>query len=226
MPPILAITVWPTLKGFVIRPLLPSLRAGNYHSNRASPDARHDSSSLDKTGREQKARTGLSPVNAPLFTTWKLLLAVRERIVSFSYVWVERICSSKMFRSAALATKSYWMSRAAASISWARGRTRTSSVKFSQRTMPERSTRNSAGREMSWPSEPAAACRRPKRRMTSKLGSERKVNVRPALRRKLAETSGGSTLMATGRTPRAWNSGSCSWIPRNSRTQKGHQSPR
>jgi hypothetical protein len=56
------------------------------------------------------------------------------------------------------------MSWAAVSISSARGRTRTSSVKFSQRTVPEPSTRNSAGREM---------------------------KVRFALRHKLAETSGG-----------------------------------
>jgi hypothetical protein len=100
----------------------------------------------------------------------------------------------------------YWIARAAASISSARARTRTSSVKFSQRTVPERSTKNSAGREMSRPSGPAAACSRPYCRITSKLGSDSNVKVRLALCCKLLETSGRSTLMATGRTPLAWNS--------------------
>ncbi len=47
---------------------------------------------------------------------------------------------------------------AAASISSALARTRMSSVKLVQRTVPEESTRNSAGRAMSWPSGPPPAC--------------------------------------------------------------------
>src|SRR5207244_10501845 len=52
----------------------------------------------------------------------------------------------------------HWMARAAASICSARGLTRMSSVKFSQRTVPERSTKNSAGREMSCSLGPPALC--------------------------------------------------------------------
>jgi len=48
----------------------------------------------------------------------------------------------------------YRMERAAASNLSARGLTRMSSVKFSQRTVPERSIRNSAGRAISVPSGP------------------------------------------------------------------------
>jgi hypothetical protein len=40
------------------------------------------------------------------------------------------------------------------------------------------------------------------------------------------ETSGGSTLIATGRTPADLNSLSRFSIPRNSRLQNGHQYPR
>src|SRR5947199_7447888 len=49
---------------------------------------------------------------------------------------------------------------AAANISWERARTRISSVKFSHRTVPEESTRNSAGREMSCFSGPPPTCKR------------------------------------------------------------------
>lgn len=97
-------------------------------------------------------RVGL--INAFVFTDTVSL----GRKLGFSYICFWEDLSPTMCRSPPLATRSYWMSRAAASISWARGRTRMSSVKFSQRTVPERSTRNSAGREMSWPSGPAAAC--------------------------------------------------------------------
>ena len=49
---------------------------------------------------------------------------------------------------------------AAANISSARARTRTSSVKLTQRTIPDESTKNSAGRAMSCPSGPPPACSR------------------------------------------------------------------
>src|SRR5579864_5363912 len=58
-----------------------------------------------------------------------------------------------------------------------RARTRISSVRFTQRTVPVESTRNSAGRAMSWSLIPARACSTPKRRITSALGSESKGNV-------------------------------------------------
>jgi hypothetical protein len=50
----------------------------------------------------------------------------------------------------------YRVDRAAASNSPARGLTRMSSVKFSQRTVSERSIRNSAGRAISVPSRTSA----------------------------------------------------------------------
>jgi hypothetical protein len=71
----------------------------------------------------------------------------------------------------------YRMDRAAASNSSARGLTRMSSVKFSQRTVPERSIRNSAGRAISVPSGPPRGCKSSNRRITSAFGSERNGNV-------------------------------------------------
>ncbi len=58
-----------------------------------------------------------------------------------------------------LVLNDYRMERAGANNSSARGLTRISSVKFSQRTVPERSIRNSAGREISVPSGPPRGCR-------------------------------------------------------------------
>src|SRR5262249_48840300 len=52
------------------------------------------------------------------------------------------------------------MSLATDSISSARARTRISSVKFTQRTVPDESRRNSAGREMSCLAGPPATCSR------------------------------------------------------------------
>jgi hypothetical protein len=63
------------------------------------------------------------------------------------------------YRSDELVLNDYRMERAGASNSSARGLTRMSSVKFSQRTVPERSIRNSAGREISVPSGPPPGCR-------------------------------------------------------------------
>jgi len=71
----------------------------------------------------------------------------------------------------------YRMDRAAASNLSARGLTRMSSVKFSQRTVPERSIRNSAGRAISVPSGPPRGCKSSNRRITSAFGSERNGNV-------------------------------------------------
>lgn len=59
--------------------------------------------------------------------------------------------------------------------------------------------------------------------MTSALGSLRKGNVQPVFARCSRVVAGGSTLIATGRMPRASNSGSRSWKLRNSELQDGHQ---
>src|SRR5689334_3761286 len=120
----------------------------------------------------------------------------------------------------------YFNSLAAASISSALARTRISSVKFTQRTTPEESTRNSAGREISLPSGPPPLCSRLYRRIVSALGSERMGKVYPVLLASLRDCSGLSTLMATGRTPAASNSFRFFWMPRNSRLQNGHHQPR
>src|SRR5438132_509554 len=55
-----------------------------------------------------------------------------------------------------------WMARAAASICSARGLTRMSSVKFSQRTVPERSTKNWARRKTVGQDRQAGWCCRAK----------------------------------------------------------------
>jgi len=55
----------------------------------------------------------------------------------------------------------YFAPRAASSIISGVARTRRSSVRLRQRTMPVRSTRNSAGRAMSRPFSPAPLCRIP-----------------------------------------------------------------
>lgn len=60
----------------------------------------------------------------------------------------------------ALRFRCYWIALAAASISLALARMRKSSVKLVQRTVPEVSTRNSAGRAMSLPPGPPPLCSR------------------------------------------------------------------
>src|SRR2546429_504326 len=64
-----------------------------------------------------------------------------------------------------------------ASASSGRARTTKSSVKFTQRTFPDESIRNSAGREMSAPSRRPCTCTRSHLRITSSCASERIGNV-------------------------------------------------
>jgi hypothetical protein len=61
----------------------------------------------------------------------------------------------------------------AASASSGRARTTKSSVRFTHRTFPDESIRNSAGREMSAPSRRPCACTRSHLRITSSCASER-----------------------------------------------------
>ena len=75
----------------------------------------------------------------------------------------------------AKASHDYCSDFAARIMSSGRARTRKSSVRLTQRITPDESTRNSAGRAMSCPFTPAPRCKRSYRRMTSALGSERKV---------------------------------------------------
>src|SRR5260370_18416570 len=65
----------------------------------------------------------------------------------------------------------------AASASSGRARTTKSSVRFTQRTFPDESIRNSAGREMSAPSRRPCTCTRSHLRITSSCASERIGNV-------------------------------------------------
>jgi len=65
----------------------------------------------------------------------------------------------------------------AASASSGRARTTKSSVRFTQRTFPDESIRNSAGREMSAPSRRPCTCTRSHLRITSSCVSERIGNV-------------------------------------------------
>lgn len=65
----------------------------------------------------------------------------------------------------------------AASASSGRARTTKSSVRFTQRTFPDESIRNSAGREMSAPSRRPCRCTRSHLRITSSCASERIGNV-------------------------------------------------
>ena len=65
----------------------------------------------------------------------------------------------------------------AASASSGRARTTKSSVRFTQRTLPAGSIRNSAGREMSAPSRRPCGCTRSHLRITSSCASERIGNV-------------------------------------------------
>ena len=65
----------------------------------------------------------------------------------------------------------------AASASSGRARTTKSSVRFTQRTFPDGSIRNSAGREMSAPSRRPCTCTRSHLRITSSCASERIGNV-------------------------------------------------
>ena len=65
----------------------------------------------------------------------------------------------------------------AASASSGRARTTKSSVRFTQRTFPDESIRNSAGREMSAPSRRPCTCTRSHLRITSSCASERIGNA-------------------------------------------------
>ena len=94
----------------------------------------------------------------------------------------------------------------ACNTSWGRARTAILSVRFTHRTMPSESRRNSAGRAMSAPLGPAPGCNTSYRRMTFAFGSDSKGNVYPSFCDCRLLISGGSTLMPTTRMPRDSNS--------------------